>query len=203
MNKARFRRTTYSASGFVVAGRARLLPQRVRERAHVEGIEPGVLDERHAGLPIPFAIGRNGEGDATLHRPRPLGAAGRAGGDREGAITQAARSGSGDSSGAGGGRYGIPAGVPFFAKESEPIEFHALTTGRPSCSARPFRDLPEIIAFPSGTEARGGRQSATASAAAPCRHRPVPAIYGPSGDVKWDEADPNLLPGGGETRGLD
>jgi hypothetical protein len=21
-------------------------------------------------------------------------------------------------------------------------------------------------------------------------HEPVPAIYGPSGDVKWDEADP-------------
>jgi hypothetical protein len=24
----------------------------------------------------------------------------------------------------------------------------------------------------------------------PAGHEPVPAIYGPSGDVKWDEADP-------------
>lgn len=25
-------------------------------------------------------------------------------------------------------------------------------------------------------------------------HEPVPAIYGPSGDVKWDEADPTYSP---------
>ena len=29
-------------------------------------------------------------------------------------------------------------------------------------------------------------------------HEPVPAIYGPSGDVKWDEADPTGPAGGGE-----
>ena len=29
----------------------------------------------------------------------------------------------------------------------------------------------------------------------------VPAIYGPSTDVKWDEADPTLLPGGSQARG--
>src|SRR5438067_13762829 len=31
---------------------------------------------------------------------------------------------------------------------------------------------------------------------------PAPAIYGPSGDVRWDEADPTLLPGGSQARGL-
>ena len=30
----------------------------------------------------------------------------------------------------------------------------------------------------------------------------VPAIYGPSGDVKWDEADPTYSVGGGKARGL-
>jgi hypothetical protein len=33
-------------------------------------------------------------------------------------------------------------------------------------------------------------------------HEPVPAIYGPSGDVEWDEADPTVLGGGDEVRGI-
>ena len=112
MYNARFRRTPYSASGFVVplplsrsmtaandqvaplgrsrrvgrrqrgrhllagdvraiAGRARLLPPRVRERPRVEGVEPGVLDERHSHLAIRLAIGRDGDRDA-VRAPRGL-----------------------------------------------------------------------------------------------------------------------------------
>jgi hypothetical protein len=50
---------------------------------------------------------------------------------------------------------------------------------------------------PGGTPVR----SATPSGAAPRLHRPVPAIYGPSGDVKWDEADPTYALAGAKRGG--
>ena len=52
--------------------------------------------------------------------------------------------------------------------------------------------LPGIFAFPYVTEPEGDVRSATTSVVVPdpCRDRPVPAIYGPSGDVKWGAADP-------------
>ncbi|KQX91492.1 hypothetical protein ASD51_24875 [Streptomyces sp. Root55] len=76
MNRARFRRTPYSASGFVAASpifldhgdgqgaplgqppglcrhqRARLPAQEFGERPGAEGVEPGVFDQRHGHLAV-------------------------------------------------------------------------------------------------------------------------------------------------------
>src|SRR4051794_8097366 len=48
-----------------VARSPRLLPPRICKRARVEGVEPGVLDERHTHLALPVTIGCNGQSDAA------------------------------------------------------------------------------------------------------------------------------------------
>ncbi|WP_322502008.1 hypothetical protein TR631_36920 [Streptomyces rochei] len=89
-------RTRHLLAGEVgaVARRTRLLPPRVRERSGVEGVEPGVLDQRHGHLAVPIAVGGDGDGDAVR----------------------------------------APRGPALGRERVEPIAFHALAIGRPSCS---------------------------------------------------------------------